>query len=286
MRYNGLKETRCMKVKRIKKAITTLLFFIFFAIAAYSAWKLFGIHEEYEEGTDLYEQLAEQFVIPASEYADRNGADSTSEGGESAEEPTKSVEEVLGAVDFQALKQMCDDVVGWIYCPGTPINYPIVQAEDNDYYLYRLINGKENKSGTLFMDFRNSSDFSDWNTLIYGHNMNNDSMFGVVPDYVKQEFYEKHPLWYLLTEDNSYVIELVGGYVTPADSEAYALPTDQAGRDLLYQKASRSSTFQSNVSVSGDDVLITCSTCVYDYENARYVLVGVLREMGNSAESK
>lgn len=273
-------------MKRIKKIITSLLFVLFFSITAYSAWKLFGIHEEYEEGTDLYEQLAEQFVITEDARADRNAGDAVSADGGSGEEPTKSVEEVLGAVDFQALKQVCEDVVGWIYCPGTPINYPIVQAEDNDYYLYRLINGKENKCGTLFMDFRNAADFSDWNTLIYGHNMNNDSMFGVVPDYVSQKFYEKHPLWYLLTEEKSYVIELVGGYVTPADSEAYLLPTDQAGRDLLYQKASTSSTFQSHVSVSGDDVLITCSTCVYDYENARYVLVGVLREMENYAEKK
>lgn len=266
-------------MKRIKKGIRALLFVLFFAVAVYSAWKLFGIHEEYEEGTDLYEQLAEQFVVLPEESTDKKETDTTlSAETDSAKEPTQSVEEVLGAVDFQALKQICEDVVGWIYCPDTPINYPIVQAEDNDYYLYRLINGKENKSGTLFMDFRNSADFSDWNTLIYGHNMNNDSMFGVIPDYVNQEFYEKHPLWYLVTEEKSYVIELVGGYVTPADSDAYTIPTDQAGRDQLYQKASRSSTFQSHVSVSGDDVLVTCSTCVYDYENARYVLVGVLRE--------
>lgn len=263
-------------MKRIKKGIRALLFVLFFAVAAYSAWKLFGIHEEYEEGTDLYEQLAKQFVISVNENADENRTSGTN--GDSENEPTKSVEEVLGAVDFEALKQVNEDVVGWIYCPGTPINYPIVQAEDNDYYLYRLINGKENKCGTLFMDFRNASDFSDWNTLIYGHNMNNDSMFGVVPDYVDQKFYDEHPLWYLLTEEKCYVIELVGGYVTPSDSEAYSIPTDQAGRDQLYQKASRSSTFASHVKVSDDDVLITCSTCVYDYEDARYVLVGVLRE--------
>ena len=267
-------------MKKFRKIIRVLLFLVFFAIAAYSGWKLYGIRAEYEEGTDLYEELAEQFIIAVEETSRAvENTSASSESTESATEPTKSVEEVLGAVDFEALKKVCADVVAWIYCPGTPINYPIVQAEDNDYYLYRLINGQQNKNGTIFMDFRNESDFTDWNTLVYGHNMNNGSMFGTLPDYVEQKFYNEHPIWYLMTEEKNYVIELVGGYVTPADSDSYAIPNDQAGRDYLYQKASTSSTFESGVKVSGDDVLVTFSTCVYDYDNARYILIGVLRKM-------
>lgn len=271
-------------MKNFGKIVRVLLFLVFFGIAAYSGWKLYSIRAEYDEGTDLYEDLAEQFIIAVEETSRASENTEISSDPEEVEamdetEPTKSVEEVLGAVDFESLKKICEDVVAWIYCPGTKINYPIVQAEDNDYYLYRLINGQENKNGTLFMDFRNQSDFSDWNTLVYGHNMKNGAMLGAIPKYVEQKFYDEHPLWYLMTEEKSYVIELVGGYVTPADSDSYAIPGDQAGRDYLYKKASTSSTFESGVKVSGDDVLITFSTCVYDYDNARYILIGVLREM-------
>lgn len=261
-----------MKIKKILKAV---LFLIFFAIAAYSALQLFGIYTEYEEGTDLYDELANQYVTVT---AGRSTAlDETGDAGPHVEEA--EIVEEFPVVDFAALKTACEDVVAWIYCPGTPVNYPIVQAEDNDYYLYRLMNGQNNKNGTIFMDFRNQSDFSDWNTLVYGHNMHNNSMFGIVPDYMDQKYYDEHPVWYLLTEDGDYMIELVGGYVTPADSDTYTIPADAAGRDALTKKAATSSSFKSGVKVSGEDKLITLSTCVYDYDNARYVLIGVLREM-------
>lgn len=84
-------------------------------------------------------------------------------------------------------------MLAWLYCPDTVINYPVVQSDDNEYYLRRLMDGSSNTAGTLFADYRCSPDFSDPHTVIYGHNMKNDTMFGILPEYGAQEFYEPHP---------------------------------------------------------------------------------------------
>lgn len=102
-------------------------------------------------------------------------------------------------MDFAALEGVNSDIVAWLYGADTGLNYPIVQAEDNDYYLYRLLDGTWNKNGTIFMDYVNRSDFSDQNTLVYGHHMKSGAMFGALVQYKKQEFYDAHPYLYLYT---------------------------------------------------------------------------------------
>ena len=133
------------------------------------------------------------------------------------------------------------------------------------------------------MDCRNQEDFSDWNTLVYGHNMKNDTMFGVIPDYMEQKFFDEHPVMYLLTEDCTYEIRLIGGHVTPADAEIYMIPKTVEERDQLIHSVSRASSFDSDPEIGNEEKLITLSTCVYDYENSRYVLVGALHKMEESA---
>ena len=186
-------------------------------------------------------------------------------GGET-EEPAKIT------VDFEALKAVNEDIVAWIYIPGTKVNYPIVQASDNDYYLHRLLNGEYNVNGTIFMDYLNAPDFSDGNTLIYGHNMKSGYMFGGIVDYKKQSFYDEHPDVYLLTPDREYRLALFAGVVLEYDAEVYQTQlTDE------YLNTCRShSTFASDVSVSAADKIVTLSTCSYEYENARYVVMGKL----------
>lgn len=249
---------------------------VFLVLIGYAAWKLWGIYQEYQGGTKTYDILIERYVSEVETTAQEEGA-------EPAEDEKASSEGEAGppaiSVDFDALKAENPDIVGWIYCADTPVNYPIVQSEDNDYYLYRLPDGQENKNGTIFMDYRNKPDFSDWNTLIYGHNMKNGAMFGIVPNYIEQSYYEEHPVWYLLTEEKTYAIRLIGGFVESTQNAEYMFPSSPAERDVLYEKASRTSSFQSGVIIRPQEKLITMATCVYDYEDARYVLVGVLREV-------
>lgn len=182
-------------------------------------------------------------------------------------------------VDFQALKNKNSDIIAWLYSEGTPINYPIVQAKNNDYYLRRLIDGTYNRAGTIFMDYRNSKDFSDYNTIIYGHNMKNESMFGTLINYEKQDYYNEHKEMFLFTEQTNYKIELFSGYTTSSENEIYNFPKSNDTNEKIIDDALKHSTFNSEVEVSKEDKIITFSTCSYNFEDARYVLLGVLKEL-------
>ena len=180
-------------------------------------------------------------------------------------------------VDFDKLLASHRDIVAWIWCADTEISYPVVQSGDNEYYLRRLLDGTYNRSGTIFADYRNSPDFSDWNTLIYGHNMKNATMFGTLPQYREPEYYEAHPEWWLLTPGQDYRIELVAGYTTRSDAVVYSLTQTWEERDILLAAAKKLSDFQADVEIGPEDKLVTLSTCTYEQENGRYVLIGVLR---------
>ena len=137
---------------------------------AFSAWKLRGIYGEYQEGEDTYEELA-SFV---EEPEDTPKPD----GGEPDAEPDGYLK-----IDFEGLQAVNPDVIAWIDIPGLSISYPVVQGIDNAYYLHHLFTGEYNSSGSIFADWHNQPDFADPNTIGYGHNMNNGSMFGTLSHY-------------------------------------------------------------------------------------------------------
>ncbi len=264
---------------KLRYPIIGLLLCLLVGIFLFSGWKLYTIMAEYKQGEDSYDKLTQEFTTQRSTTPTPTAIPQPS-GETISEEETEPKETAPITVDFDALISDCSDVVGWLYCPDTPINYPVVQAEDNDYYLRRLLDGTYNSSGSLFMDYRCASDFSGWNTVIYGHNMKNDAMFGTLQDYKKQEYYDAHPVLYLLTPTQDYKIDLIGGYTTPGTAEdTYGIPQTQEGRDALIARAQQYSTFLTDTAVNAGERLITLSTCAYEYDNARYVLVGVLRPL-------
>ncbi len=182
-------------------------------------------------------------------------------------------------VDFEKLWQENEDIIAWIYCEGTPINYPIVQSEDNSYYLRRKLDGKYSLSGTLFADYRCSSNFTDNSTIIYGHNMKNDTMFGILTEFRNQEFFDEHSKMYILTPDKEYKVELIAGVTVNSRSSIYQLPLLDEDKELFITDLLNESTFKSEYTFSTDDRFIILSTCSYVYNNARYVLVGLLEEI-------
>ena len=183
-------------------------------------------------------------------------------------------------VDFDLLRAQNPDIAAWIYSPDTPINYPILQAADNSYYLTRLVDGSYNKYGSLFLDYRNPADLSDWNSVVYGHNMKNESMFGSLLGYQDQGYFEAHPKLYLLTPGASYVIRVAAGCLIPSDSPLYnSLNPEEAQRARLIADWLAASDFTSGLTPTHQDRLITLSTCSYEYDTARYVVLGVLEQL-------
>ncbi|MDO4618743.1 MAG: class B sortase [Clostridia bacterium] len=186
------------------------------------------------------------------------------------------------SVDFDVLNEENEDIIAWIYQENTLINYPILQSEDNSYYLRRLINGKYNIAGSIFMDYRNSPDFSDKNTIIYGHNMNNDSMFASVEYYKKQEYYDAHKTAYIITPEKAFKVHFVSGYVAKASGDQFSTFKDDGDFGKYMEEALSKSTFKADYEYKKGDRIVTLSTCVYDFRNARYVLLGVLEEISKN----
>ena len=195
--------------------------------------------------------------------------------------PTVPVETAPIYVDFETLQSQNPDIVGWIYCPDTNINYPIVQGDSNQAYLYRSHTGERNANGSIFLDFRNLRDFSDFNNIIYGHNMGVGEMFGTLKQFADQKFYEEHPVMWLLTPDKAFRLDLIAGMVTPSDSETYELFSYQEDLHERMEYALSHSSFDAGeVDISQITQVLTLSTCSYEYATARYVVIGSMVEIG------
>lgn len=266
-----------------RNILYVLLIIIFMTIFLYAVYQVAAYIKEMIDSQRLVEDLTDLVVIVNEDPAEEKKPSVDKSGNiesEEEEEQQAPMEDVVPIkVDFDVLKQTNEDVKAWLYCENTMINYPVAQAEDNDYYLHRLLNGNYNRGGTLFVEYSNQDDFSDWNTLIYGHNMKNNTMFGTLTDYNSQEYYDEHPVWYLLTPEGDYKIELIAGYVTDTSAEIYSIPQSVEEKDALVESIMRKSTFATKAEISSEDRLITFSTCTYEYDEARYVLVGVLKKV-------
>ncbi len=250
-------------------------------VFSFSGWQIYSTLSEYKQSEESYELLTQEYVSEKVPAIPANEDETEATGTEALEIEPKETAPI--AVDFDALNAECSDVVGWIYCPDTVVNYPVARGEDNSYYLTRLPDGTWNSSGCIFMDYRCARDISSWNSILYGHNMQNGSMFAILQKYKNQEFYEEHPVWYFLTPEQDYKIVLIGGYTVPgSDKDTYGIPGSSEERDVLIERARQNSTFQTDVEISETDKLTTLSTCAYEYDGARYVLVGVLRELAPS----
>ena len=177
-------------------------------------------------------------------------------------------------VNFELLSQMNAEAVGWLYCEGTPINYPVVQSADNSYYLKHLYNNQSNSSGAIFMDALNDPDMGDVNTVIYGHNMKNGTMFACLQNYSDPAYMREHPVMYYLTADRDYRIDIFACYPDGAVSEAYTINFDSAETyaSCLRRSWSRSEA-SVNVPMTVDDNMITLVTCT-GYNSDRYVVQG------------
>lgn len=243
----------------MKKIIKIILLGICLVIFIYSAYNIYNYIKEENANKKLKNELIEDVIteVPSTEL-------------------TKNEEKIPISVDFSTLKEKNQDIVGWIYSKDTPINYPVVQAKDNQYYLHRLINGEYNASGSIFMDYRNNPNLEDNNTIIYGHNMKNNTMFGSLQEYKSQDYYDNHKVMYYFTSEKNYIIELFTGYTISVESDIYDLSVIDSSK--LEEWISKSD-FESNTKVTEEDKIITLSTCAYEYDGARYIVMGVLKEI-------
>ena len=194
-------------------------------------------------------------------------------------EPTPTPEVAPIKVDFDKLKKENKDVIGWLYCEDTKVNYAIVWREgDNEYYLDHLFNGEQNEKGTVFADKRNKTPFEEWNTVLYGHNMKDDSMFGIIDEYGQQEFYDEHPIMYIITPEKDYKVEICCSFLTGLESTTFEFPRTEGNPAKTIDDIEKYSYIDTGIVPTLEDKLVSFSTC-YEEDDHRYVVIGVLREL-------
>lgn len=188
------------------------------------------------------------------------------------EEEDASLEEV-SRVNLEALRRENPDVIGWILLPGTDINYPIMQGTDNDYYLNHTWLGEENAVGSIFMEHRNSPDFSEYNTILYGHNMINGSMFSDLRHYTGAGFHRDHPYVYLMTEGGALRYEIFSAYQAELGSTTYGLSfrQEETKKEFLIHALSHSK-FDMGIAPELTDRILTLSTCSGSGSGTRWVV--------------
>ena len=168
----------------------------------------------YRAAGQAYEELSGYISSAAAE--DASETQGTSSGSE----------RVLSAgvrVDFDGLSEVNPQVVGWIFGPDTVISYPIVQGEDNTYYLHRLFTGESNGSGCIFLDAACAGDFSGDHSIIYGHHMKNGTMFASLGEYASQDYYESHPYFQLSTPQGDWRGDGFSAYVADVGQEGWQI---------------------------------------------------------------
>ena len=261
------------------KAVGITVVFLCAALALGGGFLMVRDICQYTESAGAYDDLASLVELPEQTEAPE---DDTTETEPAEEDPSV----VLPVVDFEALRETGPDIIGWLSLPDTVINYPVTQADDNEYYLHHLYDGTYNKVGCLFADYENKADFSDRNTIIYGHNMRDGSMFAALNEYDEQSYFDTHKQMYLVTPEGNYLCEIFAAFVAkPSESGSDTSPWRLSWKDdgsyttWLTAMAERS-VVETDVTVTSSDKVLTLSTCTPGGAS-RFIVMAKLVEVNN-----
>ena len=273
-------ETKGKQKEKSKKKdlVYYIIMLILLAVMIFSGIKVYLIASEYKEGTDAYNDIAED--VGANPDGDTDPAHL----------------DTRLSLDWDKLKEKNDDVTAWIRCTGTIINYPIVQGNDNDYYLNHLLDGTWNGKGTIFVDARCARPFDGFLTIVYGHRMRDmgRSMFTILEDYLASKdpsFFSEHPVMEIYTPDENYDLQIFGAAIISAYDEFlynnYISTEDEIQRYIDWIFAHNSlAGYDNSVSVMPTDSIVMMSTCMPTSadDDKRIVVWGKLVKAKNAAE--
>lgn len=245
----------------MKKKILGILIILCAVVFCYAAAQLIRIFSQYGHNREVQEEIQGIFFQEDSEEPE--------EVSRSEENTENSLEETIRIpkYDFRPLLKKNPDVRGWLLMPAASVNNAVVQAEDNEYYLHTNLYGDYEFAGTLFIDYR--CEENGRNTVIYGHNMLDGSMFGTIDVYLKEETGLENPSFWYLTPDQVYRCEIFSTYLTTvyepylridfADDEEYLDYIETIREQSLYEFP--------EVEIGAQDRILSLSTCNYTEVN-------------------
>ena len=241
------------KSKKYKKAILNLVIYIMLlSILLYSGIKIYKWYKDKTNNNKIAEQIKSTVIVE-----DKNE-------DENKEEYT---------VDFNKLKEQNNETVAWIKVNNTSVEYPVVRATNNSFYLNHSFDKSKNSAGWIFADYKNKFDNTDKNIVIYGHNMKDNSMFGSLKNILNSDWYdnEENTNITLYTENEKCIYKVFSIY--KIESEDYYIKTefsDDNNFEQFVNTIKKRSIKEFNTDVSKDDNILTLSTCA---NNNKYRVV-------------
>ena len=253
-------------------------------VTAFLLYDYFKTSAETEQALEQLRQESEAMGIPlAQEEEDALSGPSASATGASAS-AASVMENVQYVSPYAEAFSEYPDIQGWLCVEGMPIDYPILQREgDDEYYLYRNFQGKDDKKGSLILDEDSSVKEGNFTTnlLIHGHNMKDGSMFGDLDQYSSKDYFEEHRYMDLYTRDGEHHYEVLAVfksqvfYVTDKVFKYYQFfqaDTEEEFNDF-YDNIKEMSLYDTGVTAEFGDKFLTLSTCAYHVEDGRFVVV-------------
>lgn len=245
------------KNKKKKSVVSNIILIVSIVVFCVSAFQLFNIYNGYHEGKSEYDNVKKLAIE----------SDPAEDGGDKF------------LVNFDELLKINPDTVGWLrfYPEPAQINYPLVQGKDNSLYLNKTFSANENTVGAIFVNVYNHADFNDRNTIIYGHRMNDSSMFHDLSKYEDKAFWEANPYFYIYTPDGreiTYHIYSAGVVLDTSDTYLTEFASDedyQAFLDMTKEVAA----YDTGIEVDVQDQIVTLSTCTKASNHDRFVVRGV-----------
>lgn len=240
-----------MKRKKHTNIVNRMVFVIAFAVFLAAAGKLVGILYDYYSADREYQDI--QKLVQTTKISDTSAA----EGTEAATQNWISV-------DFAVLQKQNEDCIGWIYFNQPDISYPVMQGADNNEYLRTTFGGEVRTAGSIFIDAANTADFSDDNTLVYGHNMKDGTMFGQLKKYEEEAFYRKNPQFIIDTPKGRGYYTIYSCYVADVATEEDSFSisfSDSEAYGEYQQLVKKRSLYDTKVEVTPEQKTVTLVTC-------------------------
>ena len=267
----------------LSKKIRYIVLGVSVIVIIFSLASLIKIFSEYHRGEDIYESIQNIAFVNEHTTMAPEGTVAETTAFESISYAEIETDAPLEKIDMWAVKSLSSNAIGWIQIPAIGRSYPVAQTDNNSYYLNHTFTGEENNAGCIFMDCRNYSDYSDKNTIIYGHNMYNGTMFGMLNRFEKQEFYnENNTNFYITTTSGVRAYKIAAVMQVPSDCILYRV---EFGNDVTFSDVlnyiSENKMYSTGVSLLPTDYIVTLSTCTSDSSTRRVVIgkyIGTIKE--------
>jgi sortase B len=262
------------KVSIIIVIAVTLVAGVFFAYYAHETYVRMRDERAAQETARIMQEIFETQALAEDVQ--------TLQDEESEEVDLSPFVELIAALDTAREITGNDDITAYIYISGTPINYVVLQGTDNNFYLYHDIFQNRNAAGAIFLDYLNSPDFTDPNTIIYGHQMGNGTKFHYLRYYVfgdeAQSFLEEHPHVIIITDNEVLVYEIFSVFVTHIDF--YFIQVDFAGDEFaeFVEELNYRSFHDTGILATSEDNVLLLSTCTSIDRDTRIVIASRLAQ--------